>query len=475
MRTQHLQALQRGMIELIEQARRQAHQYPYGVVEAKVHSAALERGAIEFSRLTAVLPSGLEVVVPEECHLKVLPVREALRPPSPPGLLVWLGIPDYRRDGRNVVPKQAGNDPRMHYRYCETEQDLLDDGTGDNPQIVTFRCLNPRLLLDGESQAGLECMPVCRVKRVEIGGGSDFRVELDNAYAPPVLRLSVETRTLGGVEAGGGPLPEQSVLEGLKTLLGLIVQAVETRRSRLGQHLGAVGFHTHSLHGDEFLKLTRLLVLSRQSNRLRLLLRSRWTTPFEFFLSLHELLSELEPLQTGLDLSKDRLCDYDHDAPFPAFEAVSGRLEDALREGEVVQKLEVGFAPDADEPSKLRARLDPEWFTSRIETYYLAVKGLADETSLKTTLRDKARFELTTFDRLGRGQADFAVDLAPVPPWPKGLPDGNDLSYFRMQVSPSRLQSLLGASQELAFDRQNVHVDLSELEFTLYAVIKPEP
>ena len=78
MRVQHLQSLQQGLLERLEDIRRFQHHYPYGVIEAELARDALEGGKVRFSRLRAILRNGLEVSVPEGCELDALPVREAV-------------------------------------------------------------------------------------------------------------------------------------------------------------------------------------------------------------------------------------------------------------------------------------------------------------------------------------------------------------------------------------------------------------
>ena len=55
----HLQCMQRNLTESTATERKLAYAYPYGVVESKLSSDALENMLLQFDSLRAVMPSGL--------------------------------------------------------------------------------------------------------------------------------------------------------------------------------------------------------------------------------------------------------------------------------------------------------------------------------------------------------------------------------------------------------------------------------
>ena len=71
----HLQAMQRYILENFTRERRLYWSYPYGVIEAKVSDDQLENMRVSFDRLRAIMPSGLEVNVPDNAHLPSLDIH----------------------------------------------------------------------------------------------------------------------------------------------------------------------------------------------------------------------------------------------------------------------------------------------------------------------------------------------------------------------------------------------------------------
>src|SRR2546430_13383061 len=74
----HFQVMQRQLIEQSIGERRLAFPYPYGLIDAKISADALENMLVRFDRLRVVMPSGLEVSVPENAELPALDIKQAV-------------------------------------------------------------------------------------------------------------------------------------------------------------------------------------------------------------------------------------------------------------------------------------------------------------------------------------------------------------------------------------------------------------
>ena len=75
----HFQLMQRQLIEQFIGERRIAFPFPYGLIDAKISADALENMLVRFDRLRVVMPSGLEVRVPDGADLPPLDIRQAFQ------------------------------------------------------------------------------------------------------------------------------------------------------------------------------------------------------------------------------------------------------------------------------------------------------------------------------------------------------------------------------------------------------------
>src|SRR6185295_4706473 len=118
----HLQALQRQMQHLVASERRVRSAYPYGVVEARLSPDALENMLVQFDRLRVIMPSGLEVNIPENADLPALDIKQAFAAGSG-GFRVSLGVPLWYGSRANAVDQDAPDGWRTKrlYRIAETK------------------------------------------------------------------------------------------------------------------------------------------------------------------------------------------------------------------------------------------------------------------------------------------------------------------------------------------------------------------
>ena len=101
---QHLQAMQRKLVDRFGAERRQGWPIPNGVIETRLSPDALENHSVRFTRLSAVMPSGLYVNLPEDTDLPPLNIKQTFES-SPNPFVVYLGVPVWQPDRANTVGK----------------------------------------------------------------------------------------------------------------------------------------------------------------------------------------------------------------------------------------------------------------------------------------------------------------------------------------------------------------------------------
>ena len=112
----HLQHMQRQVLAKFSSQYRLRWRYPYGVVDAKVSDDQLENMRISFDSLHVMMPSGIEVKVPDNAVLPSLDIKEAFASSGGP-LTVSLGVPLWSSSGGNAIERESEQDWRAKRLY----------------------------------------------------------------------------------------------------------------------------------------------------------------------------------------------------------------------------------------------------------------------------------------------------------------------------------------------------------------------
>ncbi len=437
----HLQRMQRDLREREHTQRRLAWHYPYGVVEAQLSRDELENMRIRFDKLRVIMPSGLEVRVPDNTDLASLDVKADLAK-APESFTVYLGVPLWFENRANTFRPGPDADPRAKLIYRVKELELADENTGENPQPIPVRLLNARLLLEHEDRSDMEVLPLLKIKRAageEVGLPQQVL-----EFVPPCL-----------------------VLEGSATLRELVrdlVAQVEASRKELAMQIARSGTNLDTMRGVQFEMLMRLRTLNRFSASLPSLIQAPHVAPFDIYLALRELLAELAALYPEKDPFD--CAAYNHDNPYPVFQELSTRIRGYLRGAVTPSFLKVPFK---ETDGLLIAMLSDEHFTQP-NAYYLGIKAKADPTALARYVENADQFKLMP-KSLSRA-AIFGVQLKEERYPPLELPAQSDLHYFRVLVSESaRRWEQIKLEKAAVIDCQHAELDLAHAEFALYMTV----
>ena len=241
----HLQAMQRQLVEQFIGERRLAFPYPYGLIDAKISADALENMLVRFDRLRVVMPSGLEVSVPENAELPALDIKQAFASGSG-SFGISIAVPLWYAGRGNSIESNGKDDWRTKRIYRVSEIQSADENTGENPQPLMVRRINARLLLDDDDRTDMEVLPLIRISHAT---GEDVGLpKQDPSFIPACFVLS------------GSP--------GLRDLVRDLSNQVEASRKELVIQITRGGFTVDTMRGVQFEQMLRLRTLNRFSARL---------------------------------------------------------------------------------------------------------------------------------------------------------------------------------------------------------------
>ncbi|MBL9031135.1 MAG: type VI secretion system baseplate subunit TssK [Phycisphaerae bacterium] len=432
----HLQGLQRSIDEQVWSERRLRMPFPYGVVEARLSSDALENMLVQFDVLRVVMPSGLVVDAPETADLPALDIKRAFAAGSG-SFSISLGVPLWYAGRANTIDAGAGDDWRTKRVFKVAEVKRWDENTGENPQPVQVRRINARLLLDVDDRTDLEVMPLIRIAH-----GTGEAVGLprqDPSFVPACFML-----TSSGA---------------LRELARDLSNQVEASRKELVVQLTRAGFSVDTMRGVQFEQMLRLRTLNRFSARLPSLVGTPGVTPFDMYMDLRELLAELAALRPERDLFEAPK--YDHDNPMVSFADLSSKIRQLLRGAVGPSFLKEPFRREED---YLVADLKDEYL-KRANEYFLGVKSKEDPRAVAALVEDSDKFKLMAKSMIRRQV--WGVKLAEERHPPLELPAQTGLSYFRlMRAESTRMWEK--AAEEKALAARWLGSENTDFELTLY-------
>lgn len=438
----HLQTMQRNVLMKFTRQSRMLWTYPYGLIEARISDDQLENMRVSFDRLRAIMPSGLEVNVPDNAHLPSIDIKQAFASASG-GLTISLGVPIWYRSRGNVVEKGDDQDWRAKRTYRVAEIEATDENTGDNPQPMLVRQINARLLLDQDDRSDLEVLPLLRISH---GVGENIGLpRRDPAYMPPCFVV------------GGSPALRELVVD-----LGNQVLA---SRNELVVQINRGGFSIENMRGAQFEQMLRLRTLNRFSAQLSSLIAVPGrVAPFQMYLILRELLGELAALRPDRD--QFEVAAYDHDNPAIAFNELSTRIRGLLKGVVRAKYMKISLAMDHEE--KFFAGTLTEEALSLPNEYFLGIKTKVDPSELAKLVLDRDKFKL--MPRSLAKQRVFGVQLAQESYPPVELPAQVGLHYFRIvRAESARLWERIQQERMIAVRWPGV--ETSDFEITLYMTV----
>jgi type VI secretion system protein ImpJ len=396
----HLQRLQRSVVDLSSSERRLNWAYPYGLIDARLSNDDLEGMRLRFDRLHAIMPSGQEVLFPQDAELPAIDIKQAFE--SRGRFVVFLGVPLWFAARANSMNPGQSADPRVKILYRVAETEMADENTGENVKTILHRRVNARLLLENEDRSDLEAIPLLRVTRA--AGDEVGMPRRDPEFVGPCLVLN-----------GSATLREL-----VRDLSGQVLAS----RQELVLQITRGGFSIDTMRGIQFEQVLRLQTLNRYGARLETLVETPNLAPFDVYLELREILGDLAALHPDRDLYQS--APYDHDNPYPCFSELAGKIRELLRGTVAPSFLKLPFVKTN---GVWKASMTDDHFVKPSD-YFLGIRTKEDPRSLAQLVEDPDRFKLMPESMAGRAIRGVILKEERFPPLE--LPAQSNLYYFRL-------------------------------------------
>jgi type VI secretion system protein ImpJ len=178
LRQHHFLTEHRQLLHLMQLDEKWSLHHNWGLRAIQLNTDAL--GSFRFSilALKARLRDGTLIEVPEDGPLAELDLKPALEQSR--RATIYLGVPLLKTSQPNISP----DGPSDAARYYLVTQQLDDENLGVNPQPVTIRRPNLKLLVSTQDLSGYEAIPLARVEKSD---RAEAVPQLDHSYIPPVL------------------------------------------------------------------------------------------------------------------------------------------------------------------------------------------------------------------------------------------------------------------------------------------------
>ena len=211
LRAQHFQQQDRHFARLLQARAEPLRAHPWGLTELVIDRDLLAAGRFAVAAAAGVMEDGTPFSIPGGADAPPpLDLPEGTRNAT---VYLALALP---QDGQHEVAAADGGDDALRARYTLRSFQAYDTHSDSTmPADVAVARLKLRYLLEGSERAGFGCVGLARIVEVH----ADRRVQLDERFIPPCLRISAHG-VLGNLAA---------------ELVGMLGQRAEALAARLGQ------------------------------------------------------------------------------------------------------------------------------------------------------------------------------------------------------------------------------------------------
>jgi type VI secretion system ImpJ/VasE family protein len=402
----HFQYFQHQNTENLRNNRFFSCAYPWGLIDFEIDNDALAGARVVVKRFSAVMGDGMPLSMPGNCLVEALDLREALEQ-NPNEITVYIALPLWSEFEANLVEGTEGIKTR---RFIPRKKRVRDENSGDNEITLITRRMNAWLTTNLEDNKNLQILPVLKLS-VLSHDKTETALAVNEKYFPPFIVLTADSPLYGIIQ-------------------GLIVDIRRCRDKAL-DILTNGNFKNENLSGYNAYTVLRLKTLGVYETRLSSLLAAENVTPFDLYLELSSLLSELmayDPLNSIRGIQR-----YNHDDSAPQFfEIIKDIRSFILQEGSADYRKH-DFSP-IDDGRYLFTALTPEEIF-RTENAYLAVKTSGGKDAVIKSVEEGDTFKL--INPQSKQLRIRGIKLTEEPYPPRFLPVLANTLWFRLDLAES--------------------------------------
>lgn len=406
LRPQHFQAADRFVAQQVDRNIRCNHHYSWGIRRIQWETDALSTYRFALRSLEARFRDGTVVSLPDDGSLPYLDLKPALT--RSPRVTIFLALPQLHSGRANV-----GTDGS---RYLVDLQDIEDENTGGNPQSISVRRWNIRLVTDQDNASGFELLPLARVEK---SARAEATPQLDATFIPPLLACDA------------WPTLQIDILRSTFDRIGRKIEVLANQALSRGITLDSHG------QGD-----TRLIgQLSRLNEAYALLSNLAFIDgvhPAPAYLEMCRLVGQLAIFSRAL--RPPELPRYDHDDLGGCFYKVRQYLDGLLNE---VDEPSYEERPFIGAGLRMQVAIEPRWLEAGY-TLFLGVRSPLGQEEIIRLLTQVGRLDMKvgSSDRVDQIFLKGAAGLlfTPTARPPRALPSAPDLTYFQIDRDSTRAE-----------------------------------
>jgi type VI secretion system protein ImpJ len=410
LRPHHFQTAQRHWFQTLSQGAKWDVHHNWGLRAIELDLDALANSRLVVRSLKARLRDGSLISVPEDGALPEVPLKGVFERERT--LTVFLAVPIVNLGKANT----AQNGTADGARYVVDTQELEDENTGINPQLIHVRLLNLKLLLSNQDHSGYEVLPVARIEKSDTAEGTP---RLDTTYIPPLLACDAWKPLSAGI-------------------LETIYDRIGTKLKELAQTVTSSGISFGSPAQQDAAMFGQLCILNEAYSFFGIQSFAPGVHPFASYIELSRLVGQLAIFKSE-DPRPPELPKYDHDDLGYCFSQAKKYIDELLNR--IIEPLykKRDFVGDG---LQSRVNLEPIWLESVWEMYVGAQSPLNTEECIRVLNADGKRpqpgrsldVKIGSSDRVDelfkRGQGGLNLIYSPVPP--RALPAPQGMVYFQV-------------------------------------------
>ncbi len=440
---QLFQRLEWSFNEALHTERQLPTGFDFGIVESKLEPKGIEAGRLSFSRLVAIMPSGLVVAsgggagLPQNTDIPSVDIKKLFDGPGTEPILLSLAVPKWSPEGRNVQRVSGGEGIRLYKEHYENIPDQFD---GEQKRDIPLLSIAATIVPEAKVPSSFESIPIARVKR---RGGDAGGPVLDEMFVPPCLRLRA--------------------WEPLHLRCQQIVNSILAKRDRQhkilypGRKIEDKSLDMRRLHQLLFLR-----TLGSAGGKLSVMRQVLNVSPWDFYSELVSLANELAAFRaTGLESVEAR---YDHFNAGMAFDEVERFIESFEVVGGSQPYREL-FTADG---GWLKAKIPDIFWKNQATPWYLSIRSNKSQSELTDLVKNAHLFKIMP-QGISADQERMIGVVVEHDSRPQGLDLPTDVQYFKLKPDASSewVPKLLTQRKALQIKWPTVTTDNFELHLCI--------